>query len=193
MEMLWAALAMAVLAALAVTLMSDQRPKFRFDGLTASPTPVAAGSPTAPAPASESPASVPSTDAASNLQVLFADAAAEQRGQFRDLPAPVIETPVQYNAPPFINNPDYARPPAFRDIRESDLNRAYAAAPKTDRRALARVARLGGFRSPEAMATAFGYQTVDQMVSVWDQQIERGPQFPVDGVGNEAGPPFVRE
>lgn len=191
MEMLWAALAMAILAALAVTLMSDQRPKFRFEGLNPSPTPAAAETPAASAPAATDTPAAAAPE--SNLQTLFADTAAEQRGQFRQLPEPIETAGVPYDSPPFVNNPDYARPPVFRDLREADLNRVYASAPKTDRRALNRVAKLGGFRSPEAMAVAFGYQSVDQMISTWNQQLERGPEFPAAGVGNEAGPPFVRE
>lgn len=184
MELLWAALAMALLAALAVSLMSDGKPRFRFASeATPVPSPAAAATPAATPAAQATPVSAfPEGDLptagveSSAIRSLFVEAAAEQRGQN------------QY-APPFVSGTDFSNPPAYRDIREAELGQAYATTPKPDRRALNRVAKLGGFRSPEAMATAFGYQSVDQMVSVWDQIIQNSPQFPIDGVGDSAGPP----
>ena len=100
--------------------------------------------------------------------------------------APVDE-PV---SPPFVPNTDYARQPVYREIREVDLGRMYAAAPLKDKRALGKVARLGGFGTPEAMARAFGYPSVDQMVWSWDQTIATTPQFQVNNFGTNSAPPL---
>ena len=73
--------------------------------------------------------------------------------------------------PPFVTSTDYANPPVFREIRENDLGRMFASATKKDKRALNKVARVGGFRSAEDMAKTFGYSSVDQMLMQWDQTI----------------------
>ena len=168
-----AAIGACVLLIVVVALtMRDRKPRFRFDTPKAEPvasaTPLAATPPATPAPASD-------------LQALFVQGRAES-----PLIAPVDE-PV---SPPFVPNTDYARPPVYREIREADLGRMYATAPQKDKRALGKVARLGGFGTPEAMARAFGYPSVDQMVWSWDQTIATTPQFQVNNFGTNSSPPL---
>lgn len=172
-----AAIAACVVLVLVVALtMRDKKPRFRFDS-PASPTPAPAAS-AAPsgAAASASPGASP------DLQALFVQGRAESQ-----LIAPVDEQPA---GPPFVTSTDYAVPPAYREIREADMGAVYAAAPKNDRRALSKVAKLGGFGSPEAMARAFGYPTVDQMVSTWDQTIATTPKFQTNHFGTNSTPPL---
>ncbi len=168
-----AAIGACILLVVFVALtMRDRKPRFRFDNPKAEPaasaTPLAAAPPATPAPASD-------------LQALFVQGRAES-----PLIAPVDE-PV---SPPFVPNTDYARQPVYREIREVDLGRMYATAPLKDKRALGKVARLGGFGTPEAMARAFGYPSVDQMVWSWDQTIATTPQFQVNNFGTNSAPPL---
>ena len=160
-----------ILVALVAFTMRDKKPRFRFD---ATPTPAPAAT-VPPAAASTTPVSAPDVDA------LFVQGRAESQ-----LIAPVGE-PL---SPPFVPNTDYAKPPVYREIRETDLSGMYAAAPKKDKRAIGKVAKLGGFGSPEAMARAFGYPSVDQMISTWDQTIATTPQFQAGNFGTNSAPPL---
>jgi hypothetical protein len=163
--------ACVVLVALVALTMRDKKPRFRFD---ATPTP-------APA-ATVLPASAPTTPVpAPDLDALFVQGRAESQ-----LIAPVGEPA----SPPFVPNTDYAKPPVYREIRETDLSGIYAAAPKKDIRAIGKVAKLGGFGSPEAMARAFGYPSVDQMIWSWDQAIATTPQFRAGNFGTNSAPPL---
>lgn len=166
-----AAIGACVLLVLLVALtMRDKKPRFRFDA-TPTPAPVATAT---PAGSSTVTVSAPS----SNLQTLF-----EQGRVESPLIAPVDE-------PPFVTNTDYASPPVYREIKETDLGRVYVSASKKDRRALGKVAKLGGFHSPEEMAQAFGYPSVDQMLWNWEQTIAATPQFQPGNFGTNASPPL---
>lgn len=180
-----AAIGACVVLVIVVTLtMRDKKPRFHFDSLTGStPAPAAASATASPAPAAAAPSLKEIPSAPSDLQALFVQGRAES-----PLIAPADSVPA---SPPFVTNTDYARPPVYREIREAELGKIYAAVPKSDKRALAKVARIGGFRSPEAMARAFGYPTVDQMVATWDQTIAAGgPQFQAANFGTNSRPPL---
>jgi len=187
-EALAAIMACVVLVVVVGLTMRDKKPRFRFDP---------AGTPAPSATASAKPASASSTPVPPpDLQALFVQGRAES--QPSQLIAPVDE-PI---APPFVTatnyarntsyltNTDYANPPAYRQIREVDLGKMYVSAPIKDKRALGRVAKLGGFGSPEGMAQAFGYPSVDQMVSHWDQTIATTPQFQAANFGTNSAPPL---
>ena len=165
--------ACVVLVVVVALTMRDKKPRFRFDS-AASP----ASTPISTAPPG-SPLTTPATPP--DLQALFVQGRAES-----PLIAPVDE-PV---GPPFVTNTDYANPPLYREIREADLGKMYASAPKKNKRALDKVARLGGFRSPEAMAQAFGYPSVDQMLARWDQTIAVTPQFQPSYFGTNSAAPL---
>jgi len=155
-----------LLIALVVTTMRDKKPRFRLDppGNSPSPTPSATATPF--------PQSTPG-----DIQALFVQGRAE---------SPLI-------VPPAATNTDFSQPPVYREIHEAELGRIYAAAPQKNRRALTRVAALGGFRSPEAMASSFGYPSVDAMIATWDQTIETGPQFQPNAFGTNARPVYPAE
>jgi len=159
-----------VLILLVVLTMRDKKPRFRFES-AAKALPAATATPAGPA-ATATP--LPPSD----LQALFDQGRAESA-----LIAPV-------DPPLFVPNTDYANPPVYREIRENDLGKMYASAPKKDKRALGRVARVGGFRSAEDMAQAFGYPSVDQMVWQWDQTLAATPQFQPANFGTNATPPL---
>ncbi len=167
--------ACVVLVVVVALTMRDKKPRFRFDS-AASPasTPIANAPPGSPLTAPASPANPP------DLQALFVQGRAES-----PLIAPIDE-PV---GPPFITNTDYANPPVYREIGEVDLGKMYASAPQKNKRALDKVARLGGFRSPEAMAQAFGYPSVDQMLARWDQTLAAAPKFQPSYFGTNAASP----
>lgn len=165
--------ACVVLVVLVALTMRDKKPRFRFDS---TPAPSATATPLAPEP-SGSATPVPASD----LQALFVQGRAE---------SPLIAPVEDVVAPPFVPNTDYASQPVYREIRETDLGRMYAAAPKNDKRALDKVAKLGGFGSPEAMARAFGYPSVDQMLWNWDRTITATPRFQADNFGTNASPPL---
>ena len=171
--------ACVVLVVVVAMTMRDKKPRFHFDSL-AGPTPattvVAPSASTALTSSPENPAASP------DLQALFVQGRAES-----PLIAPVVTGPGTF---PFVTNTDYARPPVYREIGEADLGKIYASAPKNDKRALGKVARIGGFRSPEAMARAFGYPSVDQMLLIWDQTIATSPQFQAANFGTNARPPL---
>jgi len=156
-----------LLIALVVTTMRDKKPRFRLDPPGASPTPSATATPLPPA--------TPAT--AGDIQALFIQGRAE---------SPLI-------VPAEATNNDFAQPPVYREIREAELGRIYASAPKKNRRSLTRVAALGGFRSPEEMAASFGYPSVDEMLWNWEQAIATGPQFQVDTFGTNARPIYPVE
>lgn len=141
--------------------MRDRKPRFRLDPAVPSP------SPTPSATATPFPQSTPG-----DIQALFVQGRAE---------SPLI-------VPTTATNTDFSQPPVYREIHEAELGRIYAAAPRKDRRALTKVAALGGFRSPEAMAGAFGYASVDAMLAIWDQTIATGPQFQPNTFGTNARP-----
>lgn len=166
-----AAIGGCVLLVILVTLtMRDKKPRFHFDA-DPTPAPTATATPTA--------AAIPETPSApQDLQALFEQGRAES-----PLIAPVDD-------PPFVTNTDYASPPVYRQIRETDLGQMYASAPKKDKRALAKIAKLGGFSSPENMAQAFGYPSVDQMLWNWDQTLATTPQFQPGNFGTNATPPL---
>ena len=173
--------ACVVLVVVVAMTMRDKKPRFHFDSFTGA-APVTATAPvTAPTTASALPLPVPA--ASPDLQALFVQGRAES-----PLIAPV-EAPI---SPPFVpgSNIDFAKPPVFREIREAELGKIYASAPKRDKRALVKVARLGGFGSPEAMARAFGYPSVDQMLAIWDQTAETPPQFRAANFGTSSKPPL---
>jgi len=181
MELLWAALCMAVLAALAVTLLSDGKPRFKFNlepELKATPAPAPAPAPAATfkAAATQTAAAAVNVEAPVGIQSLF-----------------VTEREQRAERPPaaslFAPQIDYAEPRQYQNLNEADLGRIYAAAAKADKRALSKVARLGGFRSADAMAVAFGYMSVSQMLDVWDQRIQMGPQFAPEEFGTNATAP----
>lgn len=159
-----------VLILLVALTMRDTKPRFKFESL-AKPSPSPSATP-ASVDASPTPAG------RSDLQALFDQGRAES-----PLIAPVDQ-------PPFVASTDYANPPVFREIRENDLGRMFASAPIKDKRALNKVARVGGFRSAEGMAKAFGYPSVDQMLSQWDQTISATPQFEATNFGTNASPPL---
>jgi hypothetical protein len=161
-----------VLILIVVLTMRDTKPQFRFDP---SPTPTPAGS-----RSTVSGAHGPATS--SDLQTLFEQARAESLR----MDAAVDPEPGSL----FMTNTDYASAPVYREIHEAALSRTYKSLPKKDRRALSRVAQLGGFGSPEGMAQAFGYPSVDEMVSRWDQTIASTPQFLPSQVGTNASPPL---
>lgn len=169
--------ACSVLVVVLALTMRDKKPRFHFDSFTGA-APVASAS---PATAAASP--LPTPAASPDVQALFVQGRAES-----PLIAPV-ETPI---SPPFVPgaNIDYAKPPVFREIQEAELGQVYASAPKRDKRALVKVARLGGFGSPEAMARAFGYPSVEQMLSIWDRTAETPPQFRAANFGTNAKPPL---
>lgn len=170
-----AAIAGCVIIVVFVALtMRDKKSRFRFDS-AANPasTPIASAPPGSPLTPPAAPAGSP------DLQALFVQGRAES-----PLIAPVDE-PV---GPPFVTNTDYAHPPVYREIREADLGKMYASAPKKNKRALDKVARLGGFRSSEAMAQAFGYPSVDQMLTRWDQTLAATPRFQPSYFGTNSGP-----
>jgi hypothetical protein len=153
--------------------MRDKKPRFRFDAAP-SPTPAAAAAP----PASTA---LTTPSAAPDLQALFDQGRAE---------SPLI-APVE--APPlFVPNTDYAAPPVYREIREVDLGKLYVSTPQKNQRALAKVARVGGFGSPEAMSRAFGYASVDAMLANWEQTLATTPQFRQNNFGTNA-PPALRD
>lgn len=191
MELLWAALCMAILAALAVTLLSDGKARFQFDQpAPAKESPSATPAAAAQAAASAAPivgaaASRPATSAPVNveatggIQSLFV---AEQQGRAENRPTPSLFAP----------DVDYAQPRRYQNLKEQDLGRMYVSEVKVDKQALAKVARLGGFRSPEVMASAFGYGSVQQMVDSWEQRISMSPQFQADNFGTNATPVVPR-
>jgi hypothetical protein len=147
--------------------MRDKKPRFHFES-TATPTPAAAAAPAA-STASTAPA------APADLQALFVQGRAE---------SPLIAPVDQPLTPPFVTtNTDYVNPPAFTDIHETDLGKLYVTTPVKDKRALGKVARIGGFGSPEAMARAFGYPSVDQMIARWEQTISSAPRFQPNNFG----------
>lgn len=167
-----AAMAACFLLLVVVALtMRDKKPRFHFDSAP-SPTPAAAAAP---------PASTASTapSAAPDLQALFDQGRAE---------SPLI-APVE--APLFVPNTDYAAPPVYREIREVDLGKLYVSTPEKSKRALAKVARVGGFSSPEAMSRAFGYASVDAMLANWEQTLVTTPQFRQSNFGTNAPPAFL--
>ena len=167
--------ACVVLVVVVAMTMRDKKPRFHFDSL-ASPAVAPA---TASAPSTASAATNPA--ASSDMQALFVQGRSE---------SPLIATVSDPASPPFVTNTDYARPPVYREIREAGLEQIYASAPKKDKRVLGKVAKLGGFGSPEAMAKAFGYPSVDQMVVSWDKTIEATPQFQAANFGTNAKPPL---
>ncbi len=83
-------------------------------------------------------------------------------------PLPAVET-------------DFAAARTFLPLRESEVGRIYAVSPK-DLKALRRVAKIGGYVSPEAMASAFGYDSVDQMLDAWNEALAAGR--PASGLEN---------
>ena len=165
--------ACVVLVLAGALMMRDKKPRFHFDSL-ATPAPAAN---TTPPPA----ASLTIPAAQPDLQALFVEGRAE---------SPLIAPVDQPLAPPFVTSTDYAKQPVYREIHEAELGRMYATASKQDKRALAKVARVGGFGSPEAMARAFGYPSVDQMLSQWDQMIATTPQFQPANFGTNSSPPL---
>ena len=166
--------ACVVLVAVVALTMRDKKPRFHFDSL-ATPAPAAVAATPPPASSLTIPAAQP------DLQALFVQGRAE---------SPLIAPVDQPLAPPFITNTDYAKQPVYREIHEAELGRMYASASKKDRQALGKVARIGGFGSPEAMARAFGYPSVDQMLSQWDQMIAATPQFQPANFGTNSSPPL---
>jgi hypothetical protein len=164
-----------LLVAVVALTMRDKKPRFRFDSPATTATTTSPAIATAPTGSSPTAPVTPP-----DLQALFVQGRAES-----PLIAPIDE-PV---GPPFVTNTDYANPPVYREIREADLGKMYAAAPKKNKRALDKVSRLGGFRTPEAMAQAFGYASVDQMLARWDQMIATGPQFQPGYFGTNASSP----
>jgi len=183
MELLWAALCMAVLAAMAVTLLSDGKTRFKFQlepEVKATPAPVQTPAPqTTPTAVQASvPPIVPpiNVEATGGIQSLFVE---EQAGRAENR---------TFAPSPFVNDQDFAQPRDYQDLKEQDLGKIYAAASKADKRALGKVARLGGFRSTEAMAVSFGYDSVDQMLAAWEQTIVVNPQFQPQFFGTNATP-----
>ncbi|MEI8309571.1 MAG: hypothetical protein WCH98_02325 [Verrucomicrobiota bacterium] len=171
--------ACVVLVVVVAMTMRDKKPRFHFDSLVGPASSTAAAATSASTSLASSPA-IPS--ASPDLQALFVQGRAES-----PLIAPVVDGPL---TPPFVTNTDYARPPVYREIGEVDLGKIYASAPKNDKKALGKVARIGGFRSPEAMARAFGYPSVDQMLWTWDQTIATSPQFQAANFGTNSRPPL---
>ncbi|MFZ4778974.1 MAG: hypothetical protein ACOYM3_26710 [Terrimicrobiaceae bacterium] len=174
-EALVALVACFILIILVALTMRDKKPRFKFESL-AKPSPSATATPAPATPAAATAAPTPVTPP--DLQALFDQGRAES-----PLIAPVDQ-------PPFVTSTDYANPPVYREIRENDLGKMYASAPTKDKRALGKVARVGGFRSAEDMAQAFGYPSVDQMVWQWDQTIAATPQFLPANFGTNASPPL---
>jgi len=155
-----------LLIALVVTTMRDKKPRFRLDPpeISPGPTPSAMATPLPPATPGD-------------IQALFIQGRAE---------SPLV-------VPAETTNTDFAQPPVYREIREAELGRIYAEAPQKNRRSLTKVASLGGFRSPEAMASSFGYPSVDAMLAIWDQTITTGPRFQPNSFGTNARPVYPSE
>lgn len=164
LDYLWVALGLAVLAAIAATLVKEPKPKFQFPD---PPKPPPASTPAA-SPASTNSVPMAGTDviegASAPLQALFIDAQQQQRGQslFVTEPDPpfVTPTPAQVNRP-----------------REVELGQAYQSLSRTDTRALDKVSRMGGYGSPDRMAAAFGYLSVGDMVAAWARAEAEGNPF----------------
>lgn len=173
-EALLAIAACFVLVVLLALTMRDKKPRFKFDS-PASPTPEQASLPTASAPAERSATN------GSGLQALFDEGRTE---------SPLIAPVEQPAYPPFVTNTDYANPPVYRQIREADLGRIYASTPQKDKRALDKVARIGGFRNADQMARSFGYPSVDQMISSWEETLVTTPRFQPNNFGTNAAPPL---
>ena len=153
--------------------MRDRKPRFHFDSVA---TPAPSGPAVTPAGSASATAGSPR-----DVQALFVQGRAE---------SPLIASADGPRLPPFVTNTDYARPPVFREIREAELGKIYESASKKDKRALGKVARLGGFGSPEAMAKGFGYPSVDQMLWNWDRTIASTPQFQAENFGTNSSPPL---
>ncbi len=162
-----------LLIVLVVAAMRDKKLRLRLHppAATASVTPLPSASPVPSAAPTASPV-VSSTD----IQTLFNQGRAES-----SLIAPV-------DAQQAAANIDFAQQPGYREIREADLGRIYSSLPKKNRRALVKVAEIGGFRTSEDMARAFGYQSVDQMLWSWDQAILDNPRFLPNTFGTNALP-----
>ena len=165
--------ACAVLVVVVGLTMRDRKPRFHFDSAAATPAPSSPAAPAGSAPATAGPTP--------DVQALFVQGRAE---------SPLIGSADGPLLPPFVTNTDYARPPVFREIREAELGKIYASASKKDRRALGKVARLGGVGSPDAMAQTFGYPSVDQMLWNWDRTIASTPQFQAENFGTNSSPPL---
>ena len=165
--------ACAILVIVLALTMRDRKPRFHFDSVA---TPAPSGS-TTPPPGS----GLATAGATPDVQALFVQGRAE---------SPLIAPADGPLLPPFVTNTDYARPPVFREIREAELGKIYESASKKDKRALGKVARLGGFGSPEAMAKGFGYPSVDQMLWNWDRTIASTPQFQAENFGTNSSPPL---
>jgi len=185
MELLWAALCMAVLAAMAVTLLSDGKTRFKFQlepeaKPTATPTltPAPPVAPTTAVVPSGIPSIVPpvNVEATGGIQSLFVE---EQAGRAENR---------TFAPAPFVTDQDFSEPRSYQNLKEQDLGRIYAAASKADKRALGKVARLGGFRSADAMAYSFGYDSVGQMLEAWEQTLLVAPQFQPEYFGTNATP-----
>lgn len=175
-ELLVAIGACILLIALFGAMVRDKKVNFRFDAAP-SPTPPAAASQAAAQ--GQQAASAPASPG--NVQALFDQGRLES-----PLIAPVELAPEA--SMPMIPNTDFAQQPVYREIREADLNRIYATVPKKNKRALAKVASLGGYQSPDEMARAFGYVSVDQMLAAWDQNLLTTPQFLPENFGTNSMP-----
>jgi len=169
--------ACCLLIVLVVVAMRDKKVRLRLRLPAASPSPAASASP-APSASPPPTASPTPTDSATGIQSLFTQGRAES-----SLIAPA-------GARQTYADIDFAQPSGYREIREADLGRIYSSLPKKNRRALARVAEIGGFRTSEDMARSFGYQSVDQMLWSWDQTILESPRFSPNAFGTNA-PPVV--
>ena len=144
MELLWAALCMAILAALAVTLLSDGKARFQFDqpapakespGATPKATALASAPIVGVAASSPAPSAPVNVEATGGIQSLFV---AEQQGRAENRQVPSLFAP----------DVDYAQPRRYQNLREQDLGRMYVSEVKVDKQALAKVARLGGSVRP---------------------------------------------
>lgn len=185
MDYLWVALGIALLCAIAVTLLRPSAPKFRFEE-PAKSAPAAASATTPVPPQVEGTNAVPAVDveataASQSLQSLFADAQQEPRVQSLFVPA---DEGFSSN-PPMMPAASATQPATPVNFSEIDAGRAYRELSKRDRRALDRVASLGGYGTPEQMATAFGYLSPAAMLDAWQRAEASGTPFrPVqDSIG----------
>lgn len=177
MDYLWAALGIALLCAIAVTLLRPSAPKFRFeDPAKAKPSAAAATTPVPPSVDGTNAipvVDVEATAASQSLQALFADAQQEQRVQSLFVPA----NDSFPTSPPMMPSASVAQPVQPVNISEVEAGRAYQQLSQRDRRALNRVAQLGGYGTPEQMASAFGYFSVDAMLTAWQRAEASGVPF----------------
>jgi len=162
LDLLLAGLVLVLVVGLAIAFQRSRKPVIPASeqaSATATPTP------------SATPAASPLVS--SDLRALFEEekAAREAAGP------PSLFVPVE--EPP-------ERPLTYQPITPAERKRLYVASVKGDKKALRKVARIGGFRTPEDMAISYGYPSVQDMLDNWEATLLQGVPVSIDQTADRA-------